>query len=139
MRHSDYTCHMGCPTEAALEAIGGKWKGVILYHLSDGTKRFGELQRLLPHITQRMLTRQLRSLENDQIVHRQVYPEVPPKVEYSITEFGQTLAPILQALQDWGETYLKKLEEIRARNAPVGRSPTPPAPDRGLTTIRSKG
>ncbi len=109
MRHNDYARNIVCPTEAALEAIGGKWKGVILYHLSSGTKRFNELQRLMPAITQRMLTRQLRSLEDDRIVHRQIYPEVPPRVECSITEFGRTLEPILTALQAWGEVYLKEL------------------------------
>ncbi|GMQ87999.1 MAG: winged helix-turn-helix transcriptional regulator [Gammaproteobacteria bacterium] len=116
MRHSDYTCNIGCPTEAALEVIGGKWKGVILYHLSSGTKRFNELQRLMP-VSQRMLTTQLRGLENDQIVHHQVYPEVPPRVEYSITEFGCTLEPILKVLQAWGEMYLKQLAEIRRESA----------------------
>ena len=116
MRHSDYTCNIGCPTEAALEVIGGKWKGVILYHLSNGTKRFNELRRLIP-ISQRMLTTQLRSLENDQILHRQIYPEVPPRVEYSITEFGCTLEPILKALQAWGERYLEQLAEIRRESA----------------------
>lgn len=124
MRHDDYTCNIGCPTEAALEAIGGKWKGVILYHLSSGTKRFNELQRLMPAITQRMLTRQLRSLEDDRIVHRQIYPEVPPRVEYSITEFGRTLEPILEALQAWGKVYLKELTGIRRESA-MGCNDTP--------------
>ena len=78
-KKNDNSESFGCPTEAALEAISGKWKGVILYHLSSGTKRFSELQRLAPGITQRMLTMQLRSLEADEIVHREVYPQVPPQ------------------------------------------------------------
>ena len=73
-----------CPVEATLDVVGGKWKPLILYYLSGGTKRFGELKKLLPDITQRMLTLQLRELEQDQIVQRQVYAEVPPKVEYSL-------------------------------------------------------
>lgn len=81
----------GCPVEATLAVIGGKWKGVILYHLMSGTKRFNEFRRLMPDITQRMLTLQLRELEKDGIIHREIFKEVPPKVEYSLTEFGRTL------------------------------------------------
>ncbi|MEJ9148907.1 winged helix-turn-helix transcriptional regulator, partial [Bacillus thuringiensis] len=84
-----------CPVEAMVEVIGGKWKGVILYHLLDGTKRFNELKRLKPNITQRMLTLQLRELEADGIIHREVYREVPPKVEYSLTELGESLRPVI--------------------------------------------
>ena len=115
MRHKNYQCSFGCSVEAAIEAIGGKWKGVILHHLSTGTKRFNELRRLMPNITQRMLTKQLRELENDTIVRRHVYPEVPPKVEYSLTEFGQTLQPILISLEHWGTEYLEQLSQIRDR------------------------
>lgn len=92
-----------CGVEATLEIIGGKWKGVILYHLSGGVKRFNQINRLLPNITQRMLTRQLRELESDGLVNREVYPQVPPKVEYSLTEQGQSLVPIIMALKGWGE------------------------------------
>lgn len=113
MRHEKYDCNFGCPVEAALEAIGGKWKGVILYHLQGRTKRFNELRRLIPDVTQRMLTKQLRELEADQIIYRRVYAEVPPKVEYSMTEFGETLLPILSALQKWGTKYIDKLTSIR--------------------------
>lgn len=115
MRHEQYDCNFGCPVEAALEAIGGKWKGVILYHLKSGTIRFNELKRLIPDISQRMLTRQLREMESDQIVLRKVYAEVPPKVEYSLTEFGETLLPVLSALQKWGTKYIDKLSAIRGR------------------------
>ena len=113
MRHEKYSCNFGCPVEAALEAIGGKWKGIILFHVQGGTKRFNELRRLIPDITQRMLTKQLRELETDQILIRKVYPEVPPKVEYSLTEFGETLSPILCALKKWGVEYIDKLSAIR--------------------------
>lgn len=95
-------CHYGCPVEAALDVIGNKWKGIILFHLLSGTKRFNELRRLIPGVTQRVLTLQLRELEADKVVYRQVYPQVPPKVEYSLSEFGQSLEPILMALREWG-------------------------------------
>lgn len=117
MRHERYDCDFGCPVEACLEVVGGKWKGVILFHLLGGTKRFNELRRLMPAVTQRMLTRQLRELEADQVVARTVYPEVPPRVEYSMTDFGQTLEPILRMLQKWGVEYLEKITEIRRAGA----------------------
>jgi len=97
-----------CPVEACLEIIGGKWKAVILFHLLGGTKRFNELRRLLPKVTQRMLTRQLRELEKDQLVVRTIYPQVPPKVEYSLSGFGMTVEPILRMLQKWGTDYLQQ-------------------------------
>lgn len=106
MRHSTYDCSEGCPVEATLEVIGGKWKGVILFHLFEGTKRFNELQRDLGGITQRMLTKQLRELEDAGIVNRKVYPVVPPKVEYSLTEKGLSLEPIITALKVWGEEHV---------------------------------
>lgn len=93
------------PVENTLRVIGGKWKPLILWHLMEGTKRFGELKKVIPGITQKMLTQQLRELEADQLVHREVYAQVPPKVEYSLTEFGGTLAPVLDLLCDWGKTY----------------------------------
>ena len=94
-----------CPVNTTLDIIGGKWKVLILYHLLPETRRFNELQRLLPEITQRMLTLQLRELEADGIVHREVYPQVPPKVEYSLTDFGRTLEPVIAAMHDWGAAY----------------------------------
>jgi DNA-binding HxlR family transcriptional regulator len=94
-----------CPTEVALEIVGGKWKLVILEHLVDGVRRFGELQRALPAITARMLTRQLRELAADRLVRRTVYTQVPPKVEYSLTDIGRSLEPLLAELRAWGEWY----------------------------------
>jgi len=109
--HSD--CEFACPVEACLSVIGGKWKAVILFHLQGGTKRFNELRRLLPKVTQRMLTRQLRELEEDKLIERTIHPEVPPKVEYSLSEFGRTLEPILKVLQGWGMEYLDQITAIR--------------------------
>ena len=105
MREDQVCDRVACPMTLALDVIGGKWKGIILYHLRDETKRFNELLRLMPQITQRMLTRQLRELEQDGIVHRQVYAQVPPKVEYSLTTVGQTLMPVVKALTNWGRMY----------------------------------
>lgn len=110
MRHTNYKKNAGCPVEATLEIIGGKWKGVILFHLLDGKKRFNEIARLIPAITQRMLTRQLRELEEDKIVHREIYPEVPPRVEYSLTPLGESLKPILVSLQRWGKENLEQMK-----------------------------
>lgn len=106
----DESCNSApCPVEFTLDVIGGKWKCVLLYHLIDGTKRFSELRRICPSITQRMLTLQLRELEQDQIVHREVYQQVPPKVEYSLTPLGETLIPIILQLRQWGQTNRNKL------------------------------
>lgn len=112
MREPVYRSQYGCAVEATADIIGGKWKAVILYYLSQGSKRFNELRRLLPEVTQRMLTLQLRELEQDGIVHREIYKEVPPKVEYSLTEFGASLGPIIVQMLDWGEHYM---EQIQAR------------------------
>ena len=102
MRHDTYRCNKGCPVEATLEVIGGKWKGAILYHLLERTYRFGELKRTMPSITQHTLTKQLRELEAAGLVHRKVYAEVPPKVEYSVTEKGEGLREIITMMRDWG-------------------------------------
>ncbi|PFJ08954.1 MarR family transcriptional regulator [Bacillus cereus] len=96
------------PVEATLEVIGGKWKVVILCHLMKGTKRTSELKRLMPGITQKMLTQQLRELEVDGIIQRKVYNQVPPKVEYSLTDYGWSLESILDSLCIWGECHLEK-------------------------------
>ncbi len=108
MAHKSYSCNPGCNVEATLEVIGGKWKGVILYHLLSNTMRFSQLQSVMPDVTQRVLTKQLRELEAEDLISRKVYPEVPPKVEYSMTEYGKTLAPLINALQDWGTVHLEK-------------------------------
>ncbi|MFB9277644.1 winged helix-turn-helix transcriptional regulator [Cohnella cellulosilytica] len=100
-------------TESALEILVGKWKPVILFQLfNNGTMRFSELQRAMPQITKKMLTAQLRELEYHDIVHRKIYMEVPPKVEYSITEYGLQMAPVMMALADWGDSHIKHLDEI---------------------------
>jgi DNA-binding HxlR family transcriptional regulator len=97
-----------CEKELTLSVIGGKWKMIILWHLGkSGTKRFSELKALIPGITQKMLVNHLRELEEDQIVHREVYPVVPPKVEYSLTEHGKSLMPILDSMYEWGKNYME--------------------------------
>ncbi|MBO0588115.1 winged helix-turn-helix transcriptional regulator [Sporosarcina sp. E16_8] len=99
-----------CEKELTLAIIGGKWKMLVLWHLGkEGTKRFGELKTLIPGITQRMLVNQLRELEDHLIVHREVYPVVPPKVEYSLTEHGRSLMPILETMYEWGKEYMENV------------------------------
>ena len=95
-----------CPVETTLSLIGGKYKALILWHLSAGTLRFSQLQKAV-NATPRMLTLQLRELENDGLVSRTVYPEVPPRVEYAMTDLGRSLMPILTAIRDWGTEYLR--------------------------------
>lgn len=95
-----------CPVEATLNLIGGKYKALILWHLSEKTLRFTELKNAIGSATAKMLTQQLRELESQQLVHREVYPIVPPKVEYSLTALGQSLMPVLIAMRDWGADYL---------------------------------
>ena len=97
-----------CPVTATISVIGGKWKPIILWILFQDTHRFGELKRMIPSITQKMLTQQLRDLERDGIVHREVYPVVPPKVEYSLTENGRSLSPILLAMEAWGNEHMRE-------------------------------
>lgn len=96
-----------CPVSATLELIGGKYKALILWHLSDGKLRFSELRKIITNATPKMLTQQLRELESQQLVHREVYPIIPPKVEYSLTETGRSLMPILTAMRDWGTQYMR--------------------------------
>ncbi len=100
-----------CPVETALDVLAGKWKILILWYLRSETKRFNELQKLLPRTTQKMLIQKLRELEEDGIVHREVYPVVPPKVEYSLTEYGKSLKPILKSLYLWGEVHKEKFDK----------------------------
>lgn len=100
-----------CTVAVTLEVIGGKWKTLILWHLSFKTLRFSQLQRRLNKVTQKMLTQQLRELEADGLVHRQVYAEVPPRVEYSLTELGQSVVPILSQMCQWGKDFLAFQEQ----------------------------
>jgi DNA-binding HxlR family transcriptional regulator len=94
--------------QTTLKVLGGKWKILILWHLKDDVRRFSELKRLMPEITEKMLTQQLRELVRDGVVSRNVYSEVPPKVEYAFTEYGLSLKPVLQALCNWGENHLNR-------------------------------
>lgn len=112
-RHEHYK-QPGCPVEATLELIGGKWKGIVLFHLLDGRIRFSDLKRKINCVTQRMLTKQLRELEADGLVTRTVYAEVPPRVEYELTKEGKTLKSILHSLKKWGENQAVKLLDDRA-------------------------
>jgi DNA-binding HxlR family transcriptional regulator len=113
-RYKSYELSSGCAVEACLEVIGGKWKGVILHHLmTHGVLRFNEIQRMKPNLSPRILTAQLRELEEDGVILRKVYPVVPPKVEYSLSKAGESLKPLILAMQDWGDEYLLRT------NAPV--------------------
>ena len=100
-----------CPVETTLSLIGDKWKVLILRDLITGTKRFGELKKSIGTVSQKVLTAQLRNMEENGLVHREVYAEVPPRVEYSLTELGQSLKPILDAMQNWGEEYKQNHEK----------------------------
>jgi DNA-binding HxlR family transcriptional regulator len=108
-----------CPVALTLGILGGKWKLVVLHNLIRGTKRFGELETNIPEITPRMLIKVLKELEEQKIVYRKVYPTVPPKVEYSITEFGKTLLPLLKEISKWGERYLAMLNGENGETASV--------------------
>jgi len=107
-----YNWRTGCDVEATLSVIGGRWKPVLVCHLLGGRKRFGELCRLTPNATQRMITLQLRELEADGVISRHVYAEVPPRVEYEVTDFGRSLENILELMQQWGSDFkARKLAE----------------------------
>ncbi len=104
----DYQKPYNCSVEATLAVIGGRWKAVIIFHLINSKiLRFGELLKSIPKISQRMLTNQLRELEEDKIIHREVFAQIPPKVEYRLTEYGKTLTPIMIALREWGALHLQ--------------------------------
>ncbi|ANL31881.1 transcriptional regulator protein (plasmid) [Rhizobium phaseoli] len=105
-RHSRFDCSPGCSVEAAIGLIDGKWKSVVLFHLLSGTLRFNELRKHIANVTPRMLTNQLRELEDDGLIERKVYAQVPPKVEYSLSELGRSMEPILLALKYWGDTNI---------------------------------
>jgi DNA-binding HxlR family transcriptional regulator len=97
-----------CPVKLTTDVIGGKWKPLILFYLETGTKRFGELRRLIPGMTKKMLTQHLRDLERDEVIRRKVYAVVPPKVEYSLTRHGGSLKPILKLMSAWGTKHRKR-------------------------------
>lgn len=111
-----------CPVESTLELIGGKYKALILWHLSENTLRFSELRKCISGATAKMLTQQLRELEAHQLIHREVFPIIPPKVEYSLTELGKSLLPILVAMRDWGAAYLKS-NNLEANCFMMGQDP----------------
>ena len=104
-----YNWKTGCDVEATLSVVGGRWKPILVCHLLDGRKRFGELRRLTPNATERMITLQLRELEADGVVSRHVYAEVPPRVEYEVTEFGRSLEPILVQMREWGAAFKARM------------------------------
>lgn len=106
-----------CTVAVTLEVIGGKWKSLILWHLKSKTLRFSQLQRRLDKVTQKMLTQQLRDLERDGLVHRQVYAEVPPRVEYSLTDLGRSVIPILDLMCKWGNDFDGGVEKIGSCSA----------------------
>ncbi len=105
-----YTCGL----DAAVDVIGGKWKALILWELHAGVRRFGELRRGLPGVSEKMLVQQLRELESDELVHREVFREVPPRVEYSLTPLGESLNTALLPLGDWGEEHMSSITVRRA-------------------------
>lgn len=122
-RHERFDCSPGCPVEATLALIGGKWKGIVLWHLLQGTLRFSEIRRRLPSVTQRMLTNQLRELEADGFIIRTVYAEVPPRVEYSLSGRGRSLEPVILALKTWGEAHVAGAGRGDDHLAHAARSP----------------
>ena len=100
-----------CPVELTINLIGGKWKAVLLWELSEKTIRFNELTRMFPNATRKMLTQQLKDMEHDGLVFRKEYAQIPPKVEYSLTDFGRTFMPILMMMNQWGDDYLSEKNE----------------------------
>lgn len=113
-----------CPVEATLDLIGGKYKALILWHLSETRLRFSELRKVIANATPKMLTQQLRELEAQGLIHREVYPIIPPKVEYSLTELGTSLMPVLISMRDWGSTYLQS-KNIEANCFMMQKEPIP--------------
>jgi DNA-binding HxlR family transcriptional regulator len=111
MTGQPYTCGL----DAAVDLVGGKWKALILWALHADRQRFGELKRQVPGVSEKMLIQQLREMEADGLVHREVYREVPPKVEYSLTKFGASLNEALIPLGDWGHKHMKRIESTRRR------------------------
>jgi DNA-binding HxlR family transcriptional regulator len=118
-----------CPVKLTTDIIGGKWKPLILFYLEGRTLRFGELQKLIPGLTKKMLTQHLRELERDGIIHRRVYAQVPPKVEYSLTRHGESLKPILKLMSAWGTKHRARYgtpkTELHAPRGATAAKPTP--------------
>jgi DNA-binding HxlR family transcriptional regulator len=125
-----------CPVKLTADIIGGKWKPLILFYLETATRRFGELQKLIPGMTKKMLTQHLRELERDGIVHREVYAVVPPKVEYSLTKHGESLKPILKLMSAWGSKHRARygipVGHLRAQRA-TSAAKTEPVGDKTLS------
>ena len=105
------------PVQATLDFIGGKYKALILWHLSEGKLRFTELRRQVGSATPKVLTQQLRELESQELIHREVYADVPPKVEYSLTETGRSLLPVIKAMRDWGAAHLRSAKQINMKGS----------------------
>ena len=118
--------NQNCPVETTLSLIGGKYKALILWHLSDRALRFSELRKHIQSATPKMLTQQLRELESSKLIHREVYPVIPPKVEYSLTDEGRSLLPILMAMRDWGANYLRS-KNMESNCFMMGSDPVPTA------------
>jgi DNA-binding HxlR family transcriptional regulator len=123
-----------CPVKLTTDVIGGKWKPLILFYLEHGSKRFGELCKLIPGMTKKMLSQHLRDLERDEIIRRKVYAVVPPKVEYSLTKHGESLKPILKLMSAWGTRHRKRYGIPKSKNQPLmppnsSRQPTAPPPE----------
>ena len=108
MQQDQTTAEAECPVRTTVRLLGGKYKSVIMWGLMDGTKRFSEIQSLVPEATSKMITKQLRELEADGLISRKVYPVVPPKTEYSLTEFGETAIPLIMDMSRWGSIYLER-------------------------------
>ncbi|MGH9497663.1 MAG: winged helix-turn-helix transcriptional regulator [Terriglobales bacterium] len=125
-----------CPVKLTADIIGGKWKPMILFYLEGGTRRFGQLQKLIPGMTKKMLTQHLRELEHDEIVHRKVYAVVPPKVEYSLTRHGESLKPILKLMSAWGDKHRNRYgvpkSHIRAQKGSVVVKRTSTSAEEGI-------
>ncbi len=113
-----------CPVEATLDLIGGKYKALILWNLSEGKLRFSELKKAVSNATPKMLTQQLRELEAYKLINREVFPVIPPKVEYSLTELGKSLMPVLVSMRDWGATYLRS-KNLETNCFMMKKSPLP--------------
>ncbi|MBZ5654954.1 MAG: helix-turn-helix transcriptional regulator [Acidobacteriia bacterium] len=120
-----------CPVKLTTDIIGGKWKPLILFYLEGHTRRFSELKRLIPQLTKKMLTQHLRELERDEIIRRKVYPEVPPRVEYSLTRHGETLKPILKLMSAWGNRHRARygLAKAHASHEELAVTTPPPIPN----------